>query len=225
MKYQKNIQVSQSPRWRRHVSRFVQLTEQNTKIFSIWSLKTKKSRNSPIWEAGIREFLALLFEKPTWIFIRIVADCFSCWFHLWLDVRIGVLLCFLSLCVFPVSYSATILAVIICHKISAHSEHLCPDKAEYCGLFQGLGRCISTIYSAAKCHYDPTPIKTNWTPCEPLALYCPPSMTLVRPEERNIALIHSAHTHAHTEKPNVVTQAGNHCYRYKMWDIEQITIF
>lgn len=41
----------------------------------------------------------------------------------------------------------------------------------------------------------PPPIKANWTPCEPLALYCPPSMTRVRPEERNIALIHSAHTH------------------------------
>lgn len=61
--------------------------------------------------------------------------------------------------------------------------------------------------------HHPPPIMANWTPCEPLALYCPPSMTLVQPEERNIALIHSAHT----QKPNVVTQAGNHCYIcYKM---------
>lgn len=55
------------------------------------------------------------------------------------------------------------------------------------------------------------PIKANWTPCEPLALYCPPTVTRVRPEERNIALIHSAHTHAHTQKPNAVTHAGSGC--------------
>lgn len=43
-----------------------------------------------------------------------------------------------------------------------------------------------------------SPILVNWTSCEPLAPYCPPSLTPVRPEERNIALIHSAHTHMHT---------------------------
>lgn len=57
--------------------------------------------------------------------------------------------------------------------------------------------------------------------CEPLALYCPHSMTLVWPEERNIALIHSAHT----EKPNSVTQAGAHCcVWYKMYCTNEILL-
>lgn len=33
------------------------------------------------------------------------------------------------------------------------------------------------------------PIKAKWTPREPLALYCPSSMTPMWPEERNIVLI------------------------------------
>lgn len=33
------------------------------------------------------------------------------------------------------------------------------------------------------------PIKAEWTPREPLALYCPSSMTPMWPEERNIVLI------------------------------------
>lgn len=43
------------------------------------------------------------------------------------------------------------------------------------------------------CHYPPRPpsppIKAEWTPREPLALYCPSSMTPMWPEERNIVLI------------------------------------
>ncbi len=87
-------------------------------------------------------------------------------------------------------------------------------------LFQvlGLGRWIFSIFSAAKCHSAPPPIKANWTPCELLALHCSPSVTRVRPEERNIALIHSAHTHAHTQKPDVVAQAGEYRIKWNLSD-------
>lgn len=55
--------------------------------------------------------------------------------------------------------------------------------------FQGLRYWVLFSHVPLSPRPPPPPIKAEWTPREPLALYCPSSMTPMWPEERNIVLI------------------------------------